>query len=119
MFSKQATWSITIWMYNIITFVFFHAILGDPFNLEYSGLTFWEQLMIQLKGSSGITFFTAFPIVLFLFGARIAQFNNVLFLFNLLSLIIVICPKVLLYIKYYRKHKNKKHQKKRNRDKQQ
>ncbi|KAI5186137.1 hypothetical protein NEHOM01_1302 [Nematocida homosporus] len=104
-FSKTTAWTLTIWLYNIVTFVFFHAILGDPFNQEYSGFTFWEQLMIQLKGSSGMTFFTVFPIVLFLCGARLAKFNNFLFVINLSSLIIAVLPKLIIYIRYYRQAK--------------
>ncbi|KAI5171153.1 hypothetical protein NEFER03_0555 [Nematocida sp. LUAm3] len=103
-FSKTAAWTLTIWLYNIITFVFFHAILGDPFNQDYSGMTFWEQLMIQLKGSPGMTFFTLFPIVLFLCGVRLSKFNNFLFISNFLSLVLVVAPKLYIYVKYYRKH---------------
>ncbi|KAI5179763.1 hypothetical protein NEOKW01_0226 [Nematocida sp. AWRm80] len=107
-FSKSVAWTCTIWLYNIITFIFFHAILGDPFNQEYSGITFWEQLTIQLKGSSGMTFYTLFPIVLFLSSIRLTHFNNILFLFNLVSLLIVILPKVIIYIRYYQYNKTKK-----------
>ncbi|KAH9385889.1 uncharacterized protein NEMAJ01_0785 [Nematocida major] len=105
-FTKQVAWSLTIWLYNIVTFVFFHAILGDPFNPDFSGLTFWEQLMIQLKGSSGMSFFTLFPIMLFLCAARLAKFNNALFVVNFLSLVFVVLPKVLVYVMYYRKAKS-------------
>ncbi|EIJ87296.1 hypothetical protein NEPAR06_2059 [Nematocida parisii] len=108
MVSKSIAWTVTIWLYNIITFVFFHAILGDPFNPEYSGLTFWEQLMIQLKGSSGMSFFTLFPVVLFLCGARFAKFSNFLFIVNFISLVLVVAPKMLVYMVYYRKTKNEK-----------
>lgn len=109
-FTKPIAWTLTIWGYNIITFVFFHAILGDPFNPEYSGLTFWEQLMIQLKGSSGMSFFTLFPVMLFLCGARLAKFNNALFILNFISLILVVTPKIIVYVMYY--NKAKKQQKK-------
>lgn len=102
-FETQVAWSLTIWTYNMVTFIFFHAILGDPFNAEYSTITFWEQLVIQLKGSSGMTFFTAFPILLFLAGARIAKFNNSLFLLNFFSLMSVIIPKFLVYIRHQKK----------------
>lgn len=104
-FETQMAWSLTIWTYNTVTFIFFHAILGDPFNADYSAITFWEQLMIQLKGSSGMTFFTAFPILLFLAGARIAKFNNFVFLLNFLSLLSVVIPKLLVYIRYHKGHR--------------
>jgi len=111
-FSKPVAWSIAIFLYNTITFIFFHAILGDPFNQEYSGMSFWEQLMIQLNGSSGMTFFTVFPIFLFLLAARLAQFSNILFALNFLSLATVITPKILVYMKYYNVKNTRKEQEK-------
>ncbi|KAI5192301.1 hypothetical protein NEMIN01_1930 [Nematocida minor] len=111
-FTKPIAWTLTIWLYNIVTFVFFHAILGDPFNPEYSGLTFWEQLMIQLKGSSGMSFFTLFPVMLFLCGARLAKFNNALFILNFISLILVVTPKIIIYVMYYYKTKQEQEKKK-------
>lgn len=107
-FTKPIAWTLTIWSYNIVTFVFFHAILGDPFNSEYSGLTFWEQLMIQLKGTSGMSFFTLFPVMLFLCGARLAKFNNALFVLNFISLVLVVTPKLIIYVMYYYKSKEEK-----------
>ncbi|KAI5191168.1 hypothetical protein NECID01_1337 [Nematocida sp. AWRm77] len=100
--SKTIAWSCTIVLYNIITFLFFHAILGDPFNQEYSSLTFWEQLMIQLEGSSGMIFFTVFPILLFLCGVRFSNYSTVALVINSISLVIVLLPKVRVFIKYYR-----------------
>ncbi|KAI5137991.1 hypothetical protein NEAUS06_2430 [Nematocida ausubeli] len=110
-FSKPTAWSLTICLYNVITFVFFHAILGDPFKPEYSGLTFWEQLMIQLKGSSGMSFFTLFPVMLFLCGARLAGFSNFFFLVNFLSLVLVVTPKIYVYALHYRKTQQEKKKK--------
>lgn len=101
-FSRAVASTITIWLYTFITFIFFHAILGDPFNPDYSGMTFWEQMMIQLSGSSGMTFFTIFPIALFLCAARFSHFTNIFFVANLFSLVFSVGPKVLMYIKYRR-----------------
>lgn len=99
--STTVAWCCTIFLYNAITFLFFHAILGDPFNQEYSSLTFWEQLMIQLNGSSGMIFFTLFPILLFFCGVRFSHFNTFGFCLSLSSLLVVLAPKVLVFVKHY------------------
>lgn len=101
-FSRQVSWTLTIVIYNLVTFLFFHAIMGDPFNQEYAHFTFWEQLVDQLEDSSAKTFFLTFPIVLFLLGTRFARFNNVFFTINLLSVLLVVVPKLPFLIKKVR-----------------
>lgn len=101
-FSVQMSWTLTIVIYNLVTFVFFHAIIGDPFNQEYAHFTFWEQLEDQLDDSNARTFFLTFPIVLFLIGARFGRFSNVYFFVSLISVLLVVVPKLPFYIRKYR-----------------
>lgn len=63
---------LTIITYNIITFIFFHWILGDPFAEIYSNLTFWEQMNEQLVYDQTILFMGLYPILQFVVGTRIA-----------------------------------------------
>lgn len=80
--------------YNVISFIFFHWIVGDPFTLEYKGFTFWEQMASQLGESSSLKFLALYPIFLFLFVHRIVIWNKALFLTAFASLMFVVVPKL-------------------------
>jgi ORMDL family len=103
-FSPQLSWTLTIVTYNLVTFVFFHAIIGDPFNQEYAHFTFWEQLVDQMEDSNAKSFFLAFPIVLFILGTRFGGFSNLFFMVNLSSLLLVVVPKLPFFIRKYKRH---------------
>jgi len=80
--------------YNVISFIFFHWIVGDPFTIEYTGFTFWEQMAVQLGESSTLKFLALYPILLFLFVHRTVEWNFALFLIAFISLMFVVIPKL-------------------------
>ncbi|KAG0418628.1 hypothetical protein EQH57_0709 [Dictyocoela roeselum] len=94
-FGKNKGLQATILCYNIITFIFFHWILGDPFNSQYNNHTFWEQLTEQLENSPESLFFLGiYPIALFIFCNHVVDWDGILFYLCVASLGLVVLPKL-------------------------
>lgn len=91
--SSQA-WQLTVIIYNLITFIFFHWIVGDPFSTEFREFTFWEQMAVQLGHSSTLIFMSVYPVFLFMFASRMAEWSTKLFCVAVVSLILVVVPKL-------------------------
>lgn len=85
---------ISLITYNILSFIFFHWIVGDPFSCEFKQFTFWEQMACQLEESSTLKFLALYPIILFFFVHRIVVWNKVAFIVAFISLIFVVIPKL-------------------------
>ncbi|EJW02276.1 hypothetical protein EDEG_03282 [Edhazardia aedis USNM 41457] len=92
-FSSNLSWQLTVLSYNIVTFIFFHWLVGDPFDHNYCDYTFWEQMNEQLPKTSSIIFLCAFPVVLFAICNHVVQWGN-LFLPCVFSLCLVVVPKL-------------------------
>ena len=91
--SKERAWQWTVVAYNLITFMFFHWLVGDPFNTEYRDFTFWEQMAVQLGQSSTLKFMAIYPVLLFMFVTRLVEWNTWIFLVAFASLVLVVVPK--------------------------
>lgn len=93
-FGADLCWQLTLIVYNVCTFLFFHMLSGDPLSNRYSHYTFWEQLSEQLEGSPGLVFIALFPLVSFIVVNFIVTWNTALFWTCIVSLILVTVPKL-------------------------
>lgn len=93
-FTKEMAYQVTPLLYNVITFVFFHLIVGDPFDTRFNDHSFWEQMVEQLGYGTTTIFFMVFPIVMFILINHLVVWNVYLFYLNILSLILVVVPKL-------------------------
>lgn len=94
MFGRNYGMQISVISYNIISFIFFHWIVGDPFATEYRDCTFWEQMALQLGESSTLKFLALYPVFFFLVVHRIVVWDVKLFFLAFVSLILVVVPKL-------------------------
>jgi len=85
---------LTILFYNCITFIFFHWIIGDPFEERFEGHTFWEQMTEQLEYSESTLFVGLYPAIIFIIGNHLVVWNKVIFYASLFSLCLVMIPKL-------------------------
>jgi hypothetical protein len=92
--SADAAWQLSLVIYNLATFVFFHLISGDPFNDEFSNCTFWEQLSLQLEDSSGLVFISIFPLLSFIVISYFTRWNAIMLWMCSISLFVVTLPKL-------------------------
>lgn len=93
-FGRNKGLQLALILYNCSSFLFFHWIVGDPFNSEYKDFTFWEQMNIQLEDSSSLTFMALYPIVLFFAVHRLVEWEKSLFFIASISLLFVVIPKL-------------------------
>lgn len=93
-FDGDMSWQLSLIVYNIGTFIFFHLIPGDPFSNRYGAYTFWEQLSEQLEDSSGLIFISLFPLMAFTTVNFIVEWNTILFWTCVTSLVLVVVPKL-------------------------
>lgn len=92
-FDTNTGWQLSLIIYNISTFIFFHMIPGDPFNDRYSQYTFWEQLSEQLEDSSSLIFIALFPLLVFIIINLFVMWNTILFWTCIVTLFLVTIPK--------------------------
>lgn len=85
---------LTVIMYNVCTFIFFHWIVGDPFDNSYRDFTFWEQMSEQLQHSSTLIFMSIYPVILFMAASRAVIWNPKLLTIAVISLGFVVVPKL-------------------------
>lgn len=85
---------LTVVFYNVLTFIFFHWIVGDPFTTEYREFTFWEQMAVQLGQSSTLRFMSIYPVLLFMLVNRLVTWNIKVFTVAIISLLLVVIPKL-------------------------
>ncbi|KAI5149304.1 hypothetical protein ENBRE01_0821 [Enteropsectra breve] len=93
-FGQNKGWQLTVICYNIITFLFFHWIVGDPFDSNYRDYTFWEQITVQLKHTPTLIFMSVYPVLLFMLANRMAVWNTPLYFIAIISLVLVVVPKL-------------------------
>lgn len=93
-FGKNKGLQIVTITYNIVSFIFFHWIVGDPFKAEFKEYTFWEQMQSELENSSTLMFMALYPIVLFFFVHRLVDWNRWMFYIAMFSLFLVVIPKL-------------------------
>jgi ORMDL family len=93
-FGYNMAWQLTVIIYNILTFIFFHWIVGDPFDTNYRNYTFWEQITEQLEHSYSLIFMSVYPVLLFMAVNRIVVWNTWLFYIAVISLAFVVVPKL-------------------------
>lgn len=91
-FSKAC--QLTVITYNIATFIFFHLIVGDPFDNTYRNCTVWEQMAVQLNQSSTLKFMSTYPVLLFVLVTRLVEWSRVYFYIAFISLLFVVIPKL-------------------------
>lgn len=87
-------WQVSVICYNFITFFFFHWIVGDPFDTNYRGFTFWEQMAVQLGQTSTLKFMAIYPVLLFMFVNRLVDWDKKLLCIAVISLALVVVPKL-------------------------
>lgn len=92
--SENTSWQLTIIVYNLITFFFFHWKVGDPFSSEYFNCTFWEQLTEQCIDAFHVRFLALYPAILFIIVNKIVYWNIYLFVIYIITLLMVIIPKL-------------------------
>lgn len=93
LFNCKIGLQLTVIFYNLITFIFFHLNVGDPFDNTYKQFTFWEQMVVQLGDTNTLKFIAIYPFVLFIISLRLDNWNNGLFIIALISIALVIIPK--------------------------
>lgn len=93
-FKPTTAWALTVLAYNCTTFLFFHWIVGDPFDHSFSDCTFWEQMTEQLGYSQGMYFMTVFPVMLFIVSSHIVRWGYKTYWLCTFSLCIVMIPKL-------------------------
>lgn len=93
-FGFSTAWQLTVITYNVITFIFFHWIVGDPFDASYRDFTFWEQMAVQLGQSSTLKFMSVYPVLLFMLVTRMVKWDAKLFCAAVISLVLVVVPKL-------------------------
>ncbi|KAI8616687.1 ORMDL family [Chytriomyces sp. MP71] len=94
--TAEAAWTITSILYDSITFLMFHWILGVPFALnqgDFEDLTLWEQMDKGEPFTPAKKYLTIIPIILFLLGTHYSHYNVPTFTINLIALVIVLIPK--------------------------
>lgn len=94
MFGVNTGLQMVVIAYNVISFIFFHWIVGDPFTTEFKQFTFWEQMASQLEESHSLTFLSLYPVLLFLLINRFVYWSLTLFILAFISLILVVVPKL-------------------------
>lgn len=95
LWGRAFAWQLTVLIYNATTFVFFHWIVGDPFDTAYREFTFWEQMAVQLGHTPSLLFMSFYPVLLFVVSTRmVAQWNTGLFWSAVVSLGFVVVPKL-------------------------
>lgn len=94
MFGKNLGLQLSVISYNIGSFIFFHWIVGDPFNAEYKEYTFWEQMAVQLGHSSSLIFLALFPVIFFMIVHRMVIWDMKLLIIAGISLLFVVVPKL-------------------------
>lgn len=87
-------WQLTVITYNSTTFIFFHWIVGDPFDNSYRDFTFWEQMAEQLGQTSTLKFMSIYPVLLFMFVTRLVNWEFTYFILAVISLVLVVVPKL-------------------------
>ncbi|KAF7702727.1 hypothetical protein CDIK_0437 [Cucumispora dikerogammari] len=92
--STSLSIQLTVICYNIITFIFFHWIKGDPFETKFEGYTFWEQVVEQLEFNNATLFLGLFPLLLFFISTYIVYWDKNLYIFGIITLCIVVIPKL-------------------------
>lgn len=91
---KNKGLQLAIIVYNLVSFFFFHWIVGDPFSTENKGFTFWEQMSVHISVSSSLRFLALYPIFLFLLVNRLVEWSIALLIISLISLSLVVIPKL-------------------------
>ncbi|ELA42895.1 uncharacterized protein VICG_00210 [Vittaforma corneae ATCC 50505] len=91
---KNLGLQVSVISYNIGSFIFFHWIVGDPFNSKYNECTFWEQMAIQLGHSSSLIFLALYPVLLFMIVHRMVEWDMRLLIIAGISLLFVVIPKL-------------------------
>lgn len=84
---------VTPLFYNLITLIFFHLIVGDPFDSSFGTLSFWEQMVEQIGYRSTTMFFMLCPIGLFFIVNHIVVWNLTMYILNIISLVIILIAK--------------------------
>lgn len=92
--SENLSWQLSVILYNLITFFFFHWKVGDPFSGEYFNCTFWEQIVEQSLDSIHVRFLSLYPAILFIFVNKIVHWNNYLLFVYIITLLMVTIPKL-------------------------
>ncbi|KAI5168554.1 hypothetical protein PAEPH01_0227 [Pancytospora epiphaga] len=93
-FGHSTAWQATVIAYNFVTFIFFHWIVGDPFDASYRDFTFWEQMAVQLGQSSTLKFMSLYPVLQFMLVTRLVNWDIRLFVLAVVSLVLVVVPKL-------------------------
>ncbi len=92
--SNNLSYQLTILTYNISTFIFFHWIVGDPFDKNFREFTFWEQLQEQMENSNTLIFMALYPVILFMIINKLVIWDGTLYVMSWISLLMVVIPKL-------------------------
>lgn len=92
--SQQTSWQMTVIIYNLLTFYFFHWRVGDPFCREFYNCTVWEQIVEQSEDTIQVRFLALYPSILFIIVNKIVKYCSWLYFVNLGVLILVVVPKL-------------------------
>ncbi|KAF4520679.1 hypothetical protein B566_EDAN006355 [Ephemera danica] len=96
--SVPVAWTLTNLIHNTVHFILLHVVKGAPWIPQDQGkcreLTHWEQIDNGLQFTTSRKFLTCVPILLFLLTSFYTKNNNVHFIVNIVSLIVVTLPKL-------------------------
>lgn len=97
-FSTPMAWTLTLQTHNFAHFIFLHMLKGAPWmsvdSHEHIRETHWEQIDEGKQWSRQRKILFALPIILFLLTCLYTQNNETHFIFNFLSLVLCIIPKL-------------------------
>ncbi|XP_065339787.1 ORM1-like protein 3 [Cloeon dipterum] len=96
--STSTAWTLTNLIHSLFHLVFLHILKGSIWDTQDQGrsreLTQWEQIDSGVQFTSTRKFFTAAPVIMFLLTTFYTKYDNVHFIINFVSLLIVLLPKL-------------------------
>ncbi|KAG0207947.1 hypothetical protein BGX28_000960 [Mortierella sp. GBA30] len=95
--SPELAWTLTTMVYNVGSYIMFHAVTGVPFEFSqgaYDGITLWEQIDGGVQFTATRKYLTTVPVVLFLLSTHYTHYAPFAFSINAVATIINLIAKL-------------------------
>ncbi|KAF9561279.1 hypothetical protein EC968_005798 [Mortierella alpina] len=95
--SQELAWTLTTLVYNVGSYIMFHAVTGVPFEFSqgaYDGITLWEQIDGGVQFTATRKYLTTVPVVLFLLSTHYTHYAPFAFTVNAVATIINLIAKL-------------------------